>query len=962
MRGGLPWVVAAGSLALYLATLHPWLRLSSVPVVARVAGWDWHVYVNQPLLFLVTLPFHWVPEAWLPVALNAFTAVCAALTLGLLARSVALLPHDRLPAERMLERDENSLFSSPSAWIPPLLSVAVCGLGLSFWENATVASGAMLDLLVFAYAIRCLLEYRIDERQAWLSQAALVWGLGMANDWAMVAFLPLLGVALVWIKGLEFFKAAFLARMLGCGLLGFSLVLLPPVVQAFTPDSPVSFWASLGEVLGTPFQIIWGFASRFYNTNRLVMMLLGMVSLLPVLVMSIRWRSISADSSPAGSLLSKFFFHFAYVMLLLAGLWVALDPSFSPREIGARVGIGSPCLSLYYLSALSVGYFSGFVLLLASAKRPKFPRRESELAPFGRIVGRGLAWLVFLLIPAALVVRNLPLIRQANQSLLQDYARLSAQSLPRGGGIVLSDDPLRLFLVEAELAGQGRSREFVFLDTGGLPIAAYQAWLHRLYPRLWPEKPAKVRSLQPTEPIQLIAKLGALSETNGLYYLHPSFGYYFERFYPIQNGLTHRLHRFATQSLFLPAATAAEIDANQTFWRQTAAAAVQRAIDLGFGAGNPAPGFRTDLLKRLKIQPESNFEAMLVDNWYSAAADDWGVRLQRNGNLAEAGKCFSLARKLNPSNRAAELNLEVNGELVARKTPPLDFSVSLEQKLGGYRYVDQVLKFNGPLDDPMLCYALGILYYRSGLYRQSSQQLDRTATLEPNFLGPRLVLGNLYSVLQMADPLQQLVDHVRATPGLRPTNRADRIEVDVLEASAQLLKTNDVRANQILQKCLDASPGDFDLRRVTALYCAVQRYTNAFPLLDRRLRLDPNDVTALGAKGFLCLEVGAFSNALAPLTRVLALQSTNSEALWNRGVAYFRMGNLPAAESDYLALLKLDTNNFRVYYSLGEIAFQKKDTNAAVRYYHGCLSNSTPAVSEYQFAEARLKALGQKLR
>jgi len=41
----------------------------------------------------------------------------------------------------------------------------------------------MIDLLAFAYVIRCLLEFRLDQKQAWLSRAALVFGAGMANNW-----------------------------------------------------------------------------------------------------------------------------------------------------------------------------------------------------------------------------------------------------------------------------------------------------------------------------------------------------------------------------------------------------------------------------------------------------------------------------------------------------------------------------------------------------------------------------------------------------------------------------------------------------------------------------------------------------------------------------------------------------------------------------------------------------------
>jgi len=66
----------------------------------------------------------------------------------------------------------------------------------------------MFDLLVFAYAIRCVLEYRITDRESWLLRASLAFGLGMTNNWAMIGFFPAFLVALVWIKGLSFFQPA----------------------------------------------------------------------------------------------------------------------------------------------------------------------------------------------------------------------------------------------------------------------------------------------------------------------------------------------------------------------------------------------------------------------------------------------------------------------------------------------------------------------------------------------------------------------------------------------------------------------------------------------------------------------------------------------------------------------------------------------------------------------------------
>src|SRR5512147_2135276 len=95
-RDRLPWVIGAAALAVYLVTLSPWVTLSNLGLVTRASGWDWQTTLAQPLLYLMLLPFRLLPPGWVPLALNVATAVCGALTLMTLARTVALLPHNRV--------------------------------------------------------------------------------------------------------------------------------------------------------------------------------------------------------------------------------------------------------------------------------------------------------------------------------------------------------------------------------------------------------------------------------------------------------------------------------------------------------------------------------------------------------------------------------------------------------------------------------------------------------------------------------------------------------------------------------------------------------------------------------------------------------------------------------------------------------------------------------------------------
>ena len=84
---------------------------------------------------------------------------------------------------------------------------------------------------------------------------------------------------------------------------------------------------------------------------------MSLSSLAPVLMLSIRWHSTFGDTSQMGRALASLMFHFVHAVFLILCIWVAFDPPFSPREKGFG-------LTLYYLSALGVGYYSGYFLLV----------------------------------------------------------------------------------------------------------------------------------------------------------------------------------------------------------------------------------------------------------------------------------------------------------------------------------------------------------------------------------------------------------------------------------------------------------------------------------------------------------------------------------------------------------------------------------------------------------------------
>ncbi|MEY2429758.1 MAG: hypothetical protein QOJ40_2643 [Verrucomicrobiota bacterium] len=976
MRAILPWLIAAAALTFYGMTLNHWVSFNNLGrgnlgQVARTSGWTWQPDVYGPVNWLLTYPFRWLPLKSIPLALNLFAGLCAALTLALLARSVALLPHDRTDEQRKREEGEFSLLSIRSAWLPPLMAAIVCGLQLTFWENATVfttgmtsaatpaswgAGAEMLDLLLFAFVIRCLLEFRINERESWLARAAFVYGAAITNNWAMIGFFPLFLAALVWIKGLDFFNARFLTRMFLWGLAGLSLYLLMPIAQSAADIGSIPFWAALKANLGSQ-KVILGQLIRVFRQAHQDALLLAVTSLLPILVISIRWASYFGDTSRLGIALTTAIFHLVHGVFLVVCIWVALDPPFSPRfsPLGHDPGAAFPFLTLSYLGALSIGYFSGYFLLIFG-RRPDSSERQPLYLRIINSVIVSLVWLLFLLAPAALIYRNLPQIRVTNGSSLKHYASLMKQALVPGA-VILSDDPRRLFMMQSLAAQNGKNNDCLFLDTTSLPFPEYHRFLKKKYPQRWQNVPKERNQLVDTG--TLLQILTNFAKSNRVYYLHPSFGYYFEVFWAEPHGLIYKLNFYPTNTLIAPLLTKEMIQENEMFWtraEETALAPLVRAIEPPSPAARATLSFR--LMQHAHLKTEPNRTVGVLAEFYSRALDYWGVEMQRQGELPSAAAHFERALELNPDNIVAELNLECNRNLQAGRKSGIQLTRPVEDQFGKYRNWDQIMGLNGPFDEPNACYEQGRIFVPNGLYRQAAYQFDRAKTLAPDNLSARLWLAQLYILSQMSERALKLIEEIHEQPNLLKITRTNQNEMLFIEASAHLAAHDLPGAQATVSSVLNEYPADEGLlSTATQVYMNYSYYSNALTVIDKQLQLDPNNLSALVNKGFSALQINAFDQAIPPLTRVLTIQSNYYPALLNRAIAYLRSDKLDAARHDYEVLQKALPTEYRIYYGLGEIAYRKRETNAAIRNYQLYLTNNPPDTEEAKSISARLKEL-----
>lgn len=920
----LPWILGAAALALYLATLSPWVTFASLPVVATVTGWNWwEPTLVKPLFHLVSAPVRWLPPGAQPLALNVLAAVCAALTLALLARSVAIFPCDRTREQRQRARNEHALLDVRLRWIPPVLAVAVLGFQFTFWEHATAATGEMLGLLIFVALVRCLLEFRLTRKDSWLFQFALLYGLGAADNYALVGFFPLALGALVVLKGRAVLDGRFLQTMLGCGLPGLLLYLIPPWLILRDPDNVGTFLELIRIELGTQKNQLLGFP-------RSRALLLALVTVVPALLMTVRWSTASGDTSAAGTAITGLLLRVVQAVFLAVGVWVAFDPDFGTRALG----LGVPFLTFSLLGALAVGNFAGhFLLLVASPDGQGSWRKEAlPLRALNHLCAAAVCVAV-VAVPLMLAQRNLGDLRAQNGLALRDFAGMGAAVLPQGA-VLLSDRP-DLLMLQAAVADP-RAAAPVLVDMRWLPRVSYHRKLARKHPGLWPEVAAAVPRTNSLSAVEWTQRLGAVSAKQPLLYLHPCWATpLLETHHLVPRGVVFDLRPYAPGVMTPPPATAEEIAANQALWKAAMPgfAALRRAPSGKSGAGPALGGF------------------------YSAALNFWGVELQRAAALETAGQAFAACVQLN-TNPAARLNLGVNEALRAGKPVGTNFTARSSELIRESGSWISLFTAHGPVDEPELAFQLGRAFQSTALQRQALHQLARARALHPGSFAVRYTIAESLLQAHRTDAVDAELRALRASAEFRGEVAANEAMLLRLDGLAQLQRTNLTAAEALLARARTLQPRNTAvLESLFQVQMFANQLTNAAATLETLLQVTPDDVRALSNLGSLFARLNLPERALTALDRALAIQPSNVNALINRGLVHFTAGRLDAAGRDYAELARIAPAMPAGHFGLAEIALKRDQPAAARRHFERGIQVASPGAPDAVRAAERLKQL-----
>lgn len=950
VRRRLPWIIAAAFFVLYLLTLNHWVSWESMASVSKVTGWDWSPQVKNPLLYLVTWPVPWFPVRFQPILLNALGALLGALTLGQLARSVALLPHDRTREQRQRERSDYSLLSLKTAWMPPLFACLVCGFQWTFWEESTAFVGEILSVFVFACVVRCLLEFRLYQEDRWLYRMALLYGFAIPSDWAFIGYFPLAVCALIWMKGVPSFRPEFMGRMMGLVAVGLSTYFLLPLLIWMQDPSAGSFV----ELLKLQFADAKLYLISMPKTG---VLLLSLTSVLPVLVMGIRFPSSIGDVSIVGSMLANFLFRLMHLVFLVICVWMAFDPSFSPKKSDPLLSsLPIKFLTFSYLAALAVGYFSGYVLLVFRDKPSRSHRKISRETRFLNVAVSGLLWLGVLGSSVGLLLQNGPVVWRNNKSaLLPDFAELLVRNLPEKSAIILAENPDPILLVQSDLARSGRERSYVFIDTRLLQAQfekgdfSYEKQVRESLKTKFPDVFTD-DSLPKPKTMHMVSLLSVLADVKKkgeypVYYLHHSFGLYFEVFYPSQKGLVTELLAYEEGQVDPPPLTADAIESNQAFWNEVDA-------QLGKSSGAQSPTDRG------------------LSAWCSREQNVWAVSLQRAGRLEEAKAAFERALIWNPENLCAKVNLRQNKILRGEADAEPSVFTSAEnqsiQKIygGDERRHDRLMLANGPVDTPEFCRLLGGKLSQGGQWanhRQAMLLYKRASVLDPSNVETKLLYAESLWVSGFPEESLKQIEAIRAENlHLSPAQKTRLVRLEAWghygvgekaatagdEArQAASFKTGE----EILQSALAEDPdNEVYLDTLFRFYMLTKQNEEALKLLDRHLAISPNAPYLLQNKAVVHMQMGQYAEAVELSNQVIEAEPKNFDARLNRAIARYRMGDLENAKRDYETVAESLPDHHAVHYGLGQIAKAAGDVATAVSHFERYLELATSETDQYR--------------
>lgn len=398
------------------------------------------------------------------------------------------------------------------------------------------------------------------------------------------------------------------------------------------------------------------------------------------------------------------------------------------------------------------------------------------------------------------------------------------------------------------------------------------------------------------DPLLLIQLLNYVNLSNNvsLIYLHPTFGYYLEKFYLQPRNLVFEMKAYPSNTIDKPLMTEAEAKSNMDFWKQFRD---QRLTSL------------VRDLKKFENKQESNPILVQSGMLFSRPLNQLGVELQKAGRLEQAAECFSNAVALNSLNFSAMRNLEVNQALRAGKKELPKPGEKVESGLAAYGgKLELLLSVGGAIDDDNYGFKLAELFAMNNMgYRQAVQYLRRLLAFDPDSIDARLGLMALYTQISQPDLSIKTIAEVRALIRTNTFSLPMEMELVRTEANAYLAKGDPKKALNILENAQIRYPSNIEpYLLLSDYYLKNKDITNALKIVEAEMKALPASPTPLIEYARMKMLNTQIAEGIPYLDKALSLESTNVFARFNRAVAHLELKHLKEAESDYKQLENLN--------------------------------------------------------
>ena len=385
--------LACGGVAflVYLLTLSPGVYPGqSAQLMAVCIGVEPTVAPAHPLWAPIVASLSSLNFLTLPVRLNLFSALCAALAVMLLYRLMAFLVRQVIYDDTISDARTNS-----AAALAGVTAAMALAFSVPFWSAATRLQYQSFDLLLLLAVFFLLAGFARTGWRILVLLFAFCYGIGVVESTMFLMLSPVALVATLFVLWRQDRLGHVLVTALGCLLLlGLGAYLV--FAQRFfaTADVALRGYKTWQDVLF----FMWRdqFEEVKQTIPRLNWFWLLLQSVAPALAAVIAARR-ALNNERSWSL------YLLHLILTVLAVMVMINVSWSPWKLMEAQGL-LPVLS-YALMAMVVGYLIAYWYLLAVVEEARHDHQLSHLTKrIGNWLGMALFWVLAVVVVVASVV------------------------------------------------------------------------------------------------------------------------------------------------------------------------------------------------------------------------------------------------------------------------------------------------------------------------------------------------------------------------------------------------------------------------------------------------------------------------------------------------------------------------------------------------------------------------------